>query len=177
MAKLVAAALAAAIMSGVSSAQEHFPLITGAGGTFSLPHAAVQADPAREYKAIFQATRPADRPGDVIPALDDAAALMNGLALGGVPAGHRHITVVLYGAAAYAALNNATYRDKYGVDNPNVGVISELRTAGVEMFICGQWLRDKQIEDSQVLPTVSVAADAFIALVSYQNQGYALMGD
>jgi intracellular sulfur oxidation DsrE/DsrF family protein len=110
---------------------------------------------------------------EIIPALEDAAALVNGLAAGAVPPANRRIVVVFYGPAAYGILDNETYRQKYGADNPNLQVISELRQAGVELFVCGQWLRYKNIEESKVVSDVQIAADALIVVVAYQNRGYA----
>ncbi len=160
-----------------ASAQEQFPVIKDAGGYWPIPDAAVQPDKARDYKAIFVATRAADAPTDIVPALDDAAALVNGLASGGVSPAKRKIAVVFYGPAAYAVLDNASYRQKYSADNPNLKVLAELRKAGVELFLCGRWLQYKKIEASKVAPDVKVATDALIVLVTYQNRGYARMGD
>ena len=169
---MVLAALTGTLV-GAASAQEQHPAIKHAGAFVEMPHAAVQPDKTHQYKAIFEAVRAAAEVKEIIPAVEDAAALVNGLAVGAVPPANRKIAIVFYGAAAYGILDNETYRRKYGADNPNLQVLSELRQAGVELFVCGQWLRYKNIEESKVVSDVQIASDALIVLVAYQNRGYA----
>lgn len=173
---MVLAALMGTLV-GAASAQEQQPVIKNAGAYVPMPHAAVQPDKTHQYKAIFEAMSAAVAAEDIIPALEDAAALVNGLAAGAVPPANRRIAVVFYGLAAYGILDNETYRQKYGTDNPNLQVIAELRRAGVELFVCGQWLRHKNIEESKVISDVQIATDALIVLVAYQNRGYAHLID
>lgn len=177
MKKILAITVLCVIAVVAASAQEQFPVIKDAGGYWALPKAAVQPDKSQEHKAIFAATRAADSPKDLLPALEDAAALVNGLAAGGVPASKRKIAVVFYGPAAYAVLENGAYRQKYGTDNPNLKLLAELRNSGVELLLCGQWLQYKKIAESKVVSDVTIASDAFIVLVTYQNRGFARMPD
>jgi intracellular sulfur oxidation DsrE/DsrF family protein len=175
--KVLVAGVVLIALCVVASAQEQFPVIRDAGGYWPLPDALVQPDKGHEYKAIFDATHAADDPTGFVPGLESAAALVNGLAAGGVPPANRKIAVILYGPAVYAVLDNVSYRQKYGTDNPNLKLIEQLRKAGVELYVCSQLLKAKKIERTRVAPDVAVATDAFILLVSYQNRGYARLSE
>ena len=49
-----------------------------------------------------------------------------------------------------------------------------MKKQGVEFFISGQYLAAEKIEPKTLLPEVTVAADALLVLIHYQNNGYAL---
>jgi intracellular sulfur oxidation DsrE/DsrF family protein len=61
------------------------------------------------------------------------------------------------------------------VANPNLKVLAELKKAGVEIFVCGQNLAHENIDPKIISPDVAVASAAQIVLMTYQNDGYALM--
>jgi len=45
------------------------------------------------------------------------------------------------------------------------------------LFVCGQNLAFAQVDPKILTPSVSVASDASIVLMTYQNRGYALLCD
>lgn len=61
------------------------------------------------------------------------------------------------------------------MNNPNLKVVTEMKKAGVEFFVCGQYLAAEKIDPKRLSPEVTVAADALLALMHYQNKGYALL--
>jgi intracellular sulfur oxidation DsrE/DsrF family protein len=50
-----------------------------------------------------------------------------------------------------------------------------MKRRGVEFFVCGQYLAAEKIEPKTLLLVVTVAADALLVLIHYQNNGYALL--
>ena len=83
------------------------------------------------------------------------------------------ITAALHGEAVNAILTDAAYQAKFGVEkNPNLPVLNDLRRAGVEVFVCGQALALKGIDEADVAEGVTVAAAALTVLISRQNDGY-----
>jgi len=110
-----------------------------------------------------------------VPAISEAAALMNQLAATGVPAGHRKIAIIFHGPATYGLLQEESYKEKYGVANPNLKLIHELRAAGVELLVCSQFLHFRQIDPAKLLKDVQLATSAMLVSVTYQNRGYALL--
>src|SRR6266849_7882971 len=146
--------------------------IPEANGYISIPNAALRPDKNRTYRAIFDATGAAKEPTQLVPALNMAGAELNALAATGVPLRNAKFAVVFHGPAINGILDDAHYRAKYGVANPNLNVLVELKKAGVEIFVCGQNLARDNIDPKIISPDVTVASAAPIVLMTYQNDGY-----
>jgi intracellular sulfur oxidation DsrE/DsrF family protein len=50
-----------------------------------------------------------------------------------------------------------------------------MKKAGVELFVCGQNLAFAKIDPRSLTTDVTVASDALLVLMKYQNEGYALL--
>jgi intracellular sulfur oxidation DsrE/DsrF family protein len=133
--------------------------------------------PSKEtkYRAIFDATHAAEKPSQLVPALNMAGSELNALAAEKAPLSNAKFVVVFHGPAVDGLLNNEAYRTKFGADNPNLETIARMRKAGVTFFVCGQYLAAEKIDPKSLTPEVTVAADALLVLMEYQNQGYALL--
>jgi intracellular sulfur oxidation DsrE/DsrF family protein len=151
------------------------PLIKDYGPAWPLPQAAVQPQKGRTYKALFDVTKLPPKPNQVVPGLADAARLLNVFGSLGLSQTNLKIVAVLHGDAAYAAMNNDVYRSKFGIDNPNLKLIQELKAAGVQLFLCGQAFHDFNFQEKDILPDVKMATAAVVVLAMYENDGYALM--
>jgi intracellular sulfur oxidation DsrE/DsrF family protein len=151
------------------------PVIPEADGYVAIPKAAVAPDKSRTYRAIYDATHAADTPAQILPALNMAGSELNVLGGAGVPLKSARFVIVFHGAALNGILDEAHYKAKLGVSNPNLKVLSELKKAGVELYVCGQNLAFEHIDPGTISPDVTVATDALIVLMAYQNDGYALL--
>lgn len=151
------------------------PVIPTADGYVAIPNVAVPPDKAHKYRAVFDATRRAAKPTELIPALNMAGSELNAFGLAGVPLSNVRFAVVFHGSALDGILDDAHYRAKFGVSNPNIPVLEQFRKAGVELFVCGQNLAFEHVDPKILSPTVTVASDALIVLMMYQNRGYALL--
>jgi intracellular sulfur oxidation DsrE/DsrF family protein len=151
------------------------PVISQADGYVPIPNAAMMPKASRVYRAVFNATMAADRPSHLVPALNMAGSELNVLVGAGLTTHHAKFVVVFHGQALDAILDDAHYRAKHRVANPNLPVIAALRKAGVELFVCGQNLAFENVDPKSITPDVKVALDALIVLMAYQNEGYALM--
>jgi len=151
------------------------PVVPEADGYVPLLGAAVPPDAKRAYRAVFDATRAAPAPDKLAPALNMAGAGLNTLGAGGVPPRNARFVVVFHGAALDAVLDDAHYRAKHGVANPNLKALARLRKAGVALYACGQNLAAENIDRKALCGDVTVASDALLVLIAYQNDGYALM--
>ena len=58
---------------------------------------------------------------------------------------------------------------------PNLKVLHELKKTGVQLFVCCQNLLAENIDSETISPDVAVASDALIVLMTFQNDGYALI--
>lgn len=151
------------------------PVIPEADGYVSIPNVAVPPDKKRTYSAIYDATRFPKEPTQLVPALNMAGSELNAFAATGVPLRNAKFAIVFHGPAINGILDDQHYQAKYGVPNPNLKVLAELKKAGVKIFVCGQNLVSENIDSKIISPDVTVASDALIVLMAYQNDGYALM--
>lgn len=151
------------------------PVIPEAYGWVTIPRVALTPDRNRTYRAIYDATLLPQEPTQLVPALNMTGAMLNALAASGIPIANARFVVIFHGAAINGILDDTRYRTKFGVPNPNLSVLTQLRKAGVELFVCGQNLAAENIDPTALSPDVTVASAAPIVLMTYQNDGYALM--
>jgi intracellular sulfur oxidation DsrE/DsrF family protein len=152
------------------------PAIPAADGFVVIPGAALPPDPSRTYRVMWDATKGADQASQILPVLNMAGSELNAFEVTGVPAKNVKFVVVFHGAALDGILDNEHYQAKFGgVSNPNLAVLNQMKARGVEFFACGQNLAFAKIDPASLSPLVKVASDALIVLMTYQNQGYALL--
>ena len=167
-------AIAAAVAANLSGFWQT-PTISGYGKMHDLPNAAYQPSKDAVYKIVFALTKSGTTPKDVNVSLDHVARAVNLYVASGVPIDHLKFVAVAYGAATRLALDNAHYRAKFGVDNPNLPLIKELRKTGVNVTVCGQAVAEHHYEYGWISPTVTVALSGLTTVTSLEQQGYALM--
>ena len=159
-----------------SSAQgNNAPAIPEADGYTIIPGAKLPPDKNRIYRAIYDATKAAKESSQLLPALNMAGSELNALGVCKLPLSNAKFVIVFHGAAVNGILDDAHYKEKFGISNPNLKVLSELKSAGVKLFVCGQNLLAENIDPKIISADVVVASDALIVLMTYQNDGYALM--
>ncbi|MGH8402209.1 MAG: DsrE family protein [Gammaproteobacteria bacterium] len=151
------------------------PVIKGAGSMHPLPQAAFQPQKDVTYKAVFSVTHGQKNPKDLDDGLDHVARAVNVFASAGIPLEHLKFVVIIHGGATPIVLDNAHYKKAFGVDNPNLKVIKELKAAGVDIAVCGQAVAGEDYDYSWVNPDVKVALSALSTIVILQQEGYALM--
>jgi intracellular sulfur oxidation DsrE/DsrF family protein len=151
------------------------PIIPEADGFISIPNAKFQLSKRKTYKAIYDATRAASNAKQILPALNMAGSELNAFGVSGIPLTRARFVIVFHGAALNGILKDNDYKDKYGVTNPNLKVLSELKSAGVQLLVCGQNLLSEKIDPASISPDIDIATDALIVLMTFQNKGYALL--
>jgi len=151
------------------------PTITDAGKIHALPQAAYQPDPGATYKVVFAMTRPSDDPARVNPSLQRVARTVNLYANAGVPLKHMKFVAVASGGATAMALDDAHYKKHYGVANPNLPVIRQLRADGIDVAVCGQAVAEHGYKYDAVSKDVTLALSALTTITELQQKGYALM--
>jgi len=151
------------------------PVVAEADGFAIIPNAAFPPDKRRIYRAVYDSTRFAKDPTVLVPALNNAGSELNTLAVSGVPLANAKFVVVFHGASVDGILDDAHYKAKSGISNPNLKAIAAMKKAGVKFYVCGQYLIGENIDPKTLTPDVIVASDALIVLMSLQNDGYALM--
>lgn len=175
--KFLLAVAVIAICSGLANAQTkwEYPIIKGYGPVHPLPNAAVQPDKSLNYKILFDVTHAAKNNKKVNPALAHIARLINVYASAGVMPGKMKLVAVIHGPATPVVLNNEAFKAKFGIDNPNIKLIDELKKNGVVFYVCGQALADNNYEHKWVNKDITIALSALTVVPTYQLMGYALM--
>lgn len=151
------------------------PVIPGADGYIDIPHAAIAPKTNHVYKAIFDATAAASEPTQLVPAINMAGSELNAFGVGNVPLENVKFAIVFHGNGMGGIFDDAHYNEKFGVNNPNLKTLAAMKKIGVELYVCGQNLSAENIDPATISPDVTVASDALIVLMEYQNKGYALM--
>lgn len=151
-----------------------FPVIKGYGGVHPRPHLAGPA-PGLEYRVIADVIHGSHDPHHVAGSLQRLARLVNLMSYAGVPAAHIHIVAVIEGPAGYAAFSNTAYRKRFGADNPNLALLSELEQAGVELMVCSQAMAENGIEDGDIAPGVEITLSALTDFAIYGARGYSYL--
>ena len=172
---VAAAALAATTLVLAQSSAPKAPVIPEADGYVTIPNAAIPPDSTRTYRAVFDARSAADAPSALLPAVNMAGSELNALGVAGVPLKNAKFVIVFHGDAIDGILDEAHYKAKFGVSNPNLKVLAALKSKGTELFVCGQNLAFDHIDPKTLTQDVTVASDALIVLMTYQNKGYALL--
>lgn len=169
------AAFAAASTPAAANDFWQTPTIAGAGKIHALPQSAYQPDPKLTYKVVFSLSSPGAKPDQVSPSLDHVARAVNLYVSAGVPLDHLKFVAIASGRATPIVLNNAQYQKKFGVDNPNLALIEQLRKAGVDVAVCGQAVAENGFEYDWVDSRVTLALSALTTITELQQQGYALL--
>jgi intracellular sulfur oxidation DsrE/DsrF family protein len=177
--RLIVAVAVVAGISCVATAQKpnwQYPVIEGYGPAIPLPDAAVQPDTSLQYKIIcdvgMDKTEGADKYNFQ---LAHVGRLINVFAVAGMKPDKMKVVAIIHSAATPIVLNNDQYKAKFGKDNPNIKLISELKKAGVQLYVCGQSLGDFEYQRDWVNKDITIALSAQVVLPTYQLMGYALM--
>lgn len=150
-----------------------YPAIAKYGPVHPLPHAAVQPNKQRVYKALFDVTSGSKDPSKPAPGLEHVARAVNVFASAGVPVKNLRFVAIVHGPVATSAiLSHAAYKQKFGVDNPNIPLIDAMVKAGVHVDVCGQALADLGVVHSEVYSKVRIDLSAMATTIIYGDMGY-----
>jgi intracellular sulfur oxidation DsrE/DsrF family protein len=175
---LVILLLASSLFSTAAFAGDGFwqtPTIHGAGKIHPMPQAAYQPDPQATYKVVFSLSHFGAKPTEVSSSLEHVARAVNLYVNAGVPLSHLKFVAIAAGPATPIVLNDAQYRKIYGVANPNLAVIAQLRKAGVDVAVCAQAMAENHFDYGWQDSNVTLALSGLTTVIDLQQQGYALL--
>jgi intracellular sulfur oxidation DsrE/DsrF family protein len=148
------------------------PTVHGYGKMHYLPNAAYRPQADQTYRIVFSITQASKSPASVNAALDHVARAVNLYAAAGVPLSHLKFVAVVSGPATPLVLNDAQYRTAYGVANPNLALVAELRKAGVDVAVCGQAVAEHDFQYDWVDKSVTLSLSALTTVTTLEHQGY-----
>jgi len=172
MPAILSLAILGALTAASAAPLQQRPVVPEADGWIDIPHTALRPDPGMTYKVVFDARKGAGKPTELAPAINLAASELNTFVAAHVP--NYRIAIVFHGTGVDdALLDNAHYRKKYGVDNPNLKPLARMKKAGVELYVCGEQLMSDGIDFAWLTHDVTVANDGLLALMVFHARGYA----
>lgn len=131
--------------------------------------------PGLSNKIVFQINR---NEGDIRQpnlGLERVARVTNLYYAAGVPLNQLKFVVSINSDAVPAALNNEQFHKTYGVDNPNLRLIDELKKAGVEVSICDQSVAFHNLQRDWIDQRVTHTISSGTTVATLQNEGYAFL--
>lgn len=153
------------------------PVISGYGRIAPAPDAAMQPDPLLRYRVAFSVTKGASDPKSPNPSLDRVARYLNLLGSAGIKPTKGDIVAVVHGPATDLIMNDAAYKSRHGVPNPNLPLINALERAGAEVHVCSQALAGRRIAREQVATSVTIDLSALTTLTTLQLKGWSVIAD
>ncbi|HEX9826545.1 MAG TPA: DsrE family protein [Flavobacteriaceae bacterium] len=148
------------------------PIIEDYGATFEVTDLEIKTEVDTEMKVIFDIDKSSNDKGEVNTYIEVAARFLNMHVNAGMKHEQLKAAMTIHAEAWQDVLNNDIYREKFGVDNPNLKLINALSEAGVDVIVCGQSAAKHNMSREDINPNVKIALSATTALIQYQNKGY-----
>lgn len=142
------------------------------GKVYNVPFAVDKPDPNMHYKIVFEVSGEPFDSSHIYPPLEFAARMYNLHVFGGVPQKNMDVVLVIGGFGIPAVMNNEAYKKRYGIDNPNLKLLQQLKDAGIKLNGCAQATLKSLIDPSEVIPEVNVIFSRFTTVSMYQMKGY-----
>lgn len=154
-----------------------FPLIKGGAmcGVIPVEHISSKPDPNKEIKIMFDFTQTTSKDNQakkINEGLEEVARVLNLHAASGVTKEKLKAVIVFHSGSILSILTNEYYQQNYKSDNPNMDILNQILSAGVEMVICGQSIALRNVPYSQIIPDCKVAISAKTTLSKYAADGY-----
>jgi len=147
-------------------------IIKDFGETFNIENQDIKTDTSATFKVIFDVSKTSEDRSIPNKYIVTAARFLNMHANEGMTKDQLKVAITVHGSAWQDVLNNKEYKEKFGVDNPNLKLINQLSEGGVDVILCGQTAAFRGLDKGNVIPSVKFALSAMTALIQYQNNDY-----
>jgi len=151
------------------------PFITSYGDVFEVAATKEVVNKKGKYKILVDIISPAANAKEISEHFENIARIANLHVAAGVKPENLSIVAVVHGAAVSFILNNETYKQKYGVDNPNQPVFTALKAAGIPLYVCGQTLFKRKVDPATLAPEFDIVQSAVTTITTYAPQGYTVL--
>jgi intracellular sulfur oxidation DsrE/DsrF family protein len=144
-------------------------------GTINDIENVVDPDGSIDYKIVIDLKSPSQDPAKINPGLNNIARMLNLHAAGGIKKENLWIVAAIHGRATHTVLDNVRYQGFYGVDNPNLELIRQLKEAGVELYVCGQSLIARNDGFENINADITIALSMLTVVSEHQMKGFGLL--
>lgn len=161
----------------IGFAQEQItgPLIEGFGNTYTVPAPDLPVNTAEDYKVVFDIAKAPEDPASLNLYFNTVARFLNMHVAAGVDKNRLKAVLVVHGSAAFGLMKNEYYKEKFGIDNPNLVLLNKLHSLDIPIILCGQTAGSRDISTEKRWKHTKLALSAMTALIHYQNLDYALI--
>jgi intracellular sulfur oxidation DsrE/DsrF family protein len=152
--------------------QQAGPVINAGGKHAPVPNMTFTVPKDLDYKVVWDIEVGPAKLGELNDEYNVPARFVNQGAALGIRRESVRAAVVIHGAAGEEMLDNAEYKARKGVDNPNIALLTEMSKAGVRIILCGQTVDSRKLPRDKILPFVEIAPSAAWAHAVLLRQGY-----
>lgn len=145
------------------------------GSTYAIENPDFKTNTSLVFKAVFDVSKAPEDPSKRNPYIETIARFLNMHENAGVPMKNLKVRMAMHGQASYGLLKNKYYKEKFGVDNPNIELLEAIEAAGVEVLLCGQTAGSRNLSPERRIPLTKVALSAMTILIQSQEEGYNLI--
>ncbi|WP_374957265.1 DsrE family protein [Gilvibacter sp.] len=172
---LLTAFLFSSLICYSQNARVQGTVIENYGATFEVPKLDIPLNTSATFKVLFDLSAAPDDPGQLSAYINTVARFLNMHVAAGKDRSQLEVAAVFHGNASYSLLKNQYYKEKFGVDNPNLGLIEALQAADVDIILCGQSAGSRNLSDSRRIPGVKMALSTMTAMIQLQQEGYTII--
>lgn len=151
------------------------PIIKDYGKVWKIENTDYNTPKDMEYKVVFDIMDSPKDPSELNKSIETAARFLNMHAQSGVPPENMKVALVVHNKASKDIITDSAYKERYGIDNPNAKMVSQLLDAGVDFVFCGQSSVSRNFPIEETIEGVQLSLSAMTALIQLQNQGYRLI--
>lgn len=144
-------------------------------GVIPVVDPAMSYDPTLTYKIALDIYGTFKDSTKMYDQFTEIARTYNLFIANGVPAEKIKIAAIVHGGISRAVLSNTAFKAKYGVDNPTILALQELKKVGVEFYLCGQSMAFLQLPQEDIASEVKVAISAKTTFVMLDQMGYSYL--
>lgn len=161
----------------VVSAQEQQsgPIIKDFGKVWKIENPDFVTNTDGEFKVVFDIMYSPENLNELNRSIETSARFLNMHAQAGVPNENLKAVLVVHNKASKDIITDEAYQKRYGMNNPNAEMITQLMDAGVDIIFCGQSSFSRKFLKQDLLPNVKLGLSAMTALIQLQNEGYRLI--
>ncbi|MEP6389940.1 MAG: DsrE family protein [Halioglobus sp.] len=151
------------------------PAVEGYGPVYPVADDAFNLVNNHHYKVSKDLSTSDEDNSKLNRGLESVARFLNMQARSGTPMNQLEMAVVVHGKAAKDLLTDTAYQSRFGISNPNTGLLAGLDKAGVTIYLCGQTAAHRGVDSKELNTSVTMALSAMTAHVQLQTEGYTLI--
>ena len=151
------------------------PAVEGYGPVYPVADGAFNLSNDRHYKVSKDLSSSDEDNSKLNRGLESVARFLNMQARSGTSMNQLEMAVIVHGRAAKDLLTDAAYKTRFGISNPNTGLLAGLEKAGVDIYLCGQTAAYRGFDGKELNASVTMALSAMTVHVQLQTEGYTLI--